>query len=288
MKTKYLYLLLFCILFIGTKSTLKSQVIWSANPDKSLTTVFSRFDITGYTTGTSCLDKDAPNPTATTPIDPIYGKHWQINKPMNRKRAEFARSNGLILSEGLDCYLGWRWKISSVPALNKGIAVFQCKTEDGSGGPDTQNYPFTLEYNGTNLTLACFGPGNPDWQAGTSIGDRRTTVWTQPVASDKWVTIEFHVKFSRDPTVGFIEFWFNGVQQTLMNSGYKEYQVVLTNDNKRAYHKTNDGNQVYFKWGAYGRNACNFDITTNYVDLRAGKTYEDAKPSKAPSAMPKI
>ncbi len=287
MKPNHFTFLLISIFLVGTMSSLRSQVIWSTDPTKSLTTVFYRFDITGYTTGTSCLDKDAPNPTASTPIDPIYGKHWQINKPANRKRAEFARSNGLILSEGLDCYLGWRWKLTSIPRLNQGLAIFQYKTEDGSAGPDTQNYPFNLSYDGTTVSLNCYGPGYPDWSVGSSITNRLTTVWQKAVSQNEWVSFVFHIKVSRDPTIGFIEFWFNDVQQTLTNSNYKEYQVVLSADKKRAYHKTNDGNQVYFKWGAYGGSACNFDITTDYVDLRAGNTYEDAKPSEVTSSIAK-
>lgn len=275
-KLIYTYLVA-AVLILTTITTVKSQVIWHGDPDKGIRDVFYRFDITGYTSGDFCLDAVNADPSATTAIDSVHGKHWQIHKPVNRKRAEFARTNGFIPQEDGEYYFGWRWKISSKPSLNKGLAVFQCKTEEGANKPSTQNYPFTLEYDGTNLSLACFGPGYPDWSVGSSITNRKTTIWRKAVPQDKWVTFAFHVKFSRSETVGFIEFWYNGEKQTLTNSNYKEYQVILADDNTRAYHKTNDGNQVYFKWGSYGINACEFEITTKYDEMRVGSSYEDVK-----------
>ncbi|WP_167607015.1 heparin lyase I family protein [Maribellus sediminis] len=263
------------LLLIIYAAPVKSQVIWYGDPNQGLRDVFYRFDITGYTSGEYCVDNVTADPTMSTPTDSIHGKHWEIFKPANRKRAEFARTKGFIPQENGEYYFGWRWKISSSPSLNKGIAVFQCKTEAGTNKPSTQNYPFTLEYDGTNLALACFGPGYPDWSVGSSITNRKTTIWRQAVPQDKWVTFVFHVNFSRDESVGFIEFWYNGEQQTLMNSNYKEYQVTLSDNNKRAYHKTNDGNQVYFKWGSYGKNACEFNITTKYDEMRVTHNFEE-------------
>lgn len=266
---------LYTAVLLILSAPVKSQVIWYGDPNKDLRNVFYRFDITGYTSGDYCVDNVTADPTASTPTDSVYGKHWEINKPANRKRAEFARTNGFIPQEDGEYYFGWRWKITSSPTLNKGIAVFQCKTEAGTNNPSTQNYPFTLEYDGTNLALACFGPGYPDWTEGSSITNRKTTIWRQAVSQDQWVTFAFHVKFSRNGELGFIEFWYNGEQQTLTNLNYKEYQVVLSEDKKRAYHKTNDGNQVYFKWGAYGKNACEFNITTKYDEMRVANSYEE-------------
>jgi hypothetical protein len=59
-----------------------------------------------------------------------------------------------------------------------------------------------------------------------------------------------------------------------MNSNFKEYQVVLANNDTRAYHKTMDSSQVYMKWGAYGQGACNMDITVDFDEMRVATTYD--------------
>lgn len=277
---KYILLFSLSMFLIASNLSLNAQVLWHADPNSSLKSVFYRFDITGSSSG-SCADGDNPDPTVSTPTDGTYGKHWQIYKPKNRKRAEFARTEGTSSSyspsEGDVFYLGWRWKIKSTPDVAGGIAVFQCKTDDGNNSvPNTQNYPFNIGYGNGKLTVSCYGPGEDHyWENGTSITTQKTTVWEGSVSEDQWVKLVFKIKVSSNKNTGYIEFYYNGVKQTLMNSDYKDYQVTLSSDKKRAYHKTNDGKQIYFKWGSYNANSCNFATTTSYDEMRIAKSYNE-------------
>ncbi len=42
-------------------------------------------------------------------------------------------------------------------------------------------------------------------------------VWSQPQARGRWTDFTVHVKWSKDPSVGFVELWVNGARQTFSN-----------------------------------------------------------------------
>jgi hypothetical protein len=51
-----------------------------------------------------------------------------------------------------------------------------------------------------------------------SSGDSSRPFWQGPqLASNRWYDLVYRVKLSRDPTVGFVEVWLDGVQQKLVN-----------------------------------------------------------------------
>lgn len=262
--------------------TLNSQVIWSADPDTSTNpnSFFRRLDSGNYPQDYCYVTGDeqgVPSSKVTTVNDAEFGKVWKISKPKNRKRAEFARTEGDINyfapKEGDDIYIGWRWKITSTPTINEEVAVWQWK---GSGSEDFhQNYPLNMEYDG-DLTLNAFGP---DWYGGNFPSSRKAILWRKTVPQDTWVTLVVHIKVSKsDKTAkdGFVEFWFNGVKQTLNQGTSSLYKVDLSSDSKRAYHRTNDGTTVYPKWGIYNRNSCVFEANAYFDEMKIGHTLNDA------------
>jgi hypothetical protein len=290
--------LLFC-LSIVTSYSLDAQVLWYGDPNLSVNDNFRRLDPDGNSnpTGDRCVDDPSNPPFVTKLTDSEFGKFWRITKPTSRKRAEFARTTGDVNSfvpqKAGTYYYGWRWRINATPNLIDGIAVFQWKTDDGGDiNNNKQNYPFNMEYDGSVLHLNAFGPAEPNWNRPGSISQRRTTLWQQAIQEDTWVTFVIKVKVedtydgSNNRYDGYIEFWFNGVKQTLSNINFDEYQVVLANSNTRAYHKTFDGVEVYPKWGSYNENACDFEVLTDYDDMRVALTYPEALPSNSNDGNP--
>lgn len=299
LKGFYTYIVsVFMVLFLVQE--LNAQVLWYGDPNLSVNDNFRRLDPDGNRnpTGGSCVDDPSNPPFVTNPTDIDFGKFWRITKPTSRKRAEFARTTGDINSfvpkKSGTYYYGWRWRISATPNLSDGgIAVFQWKTDQGGNiNTNKQNYPLNMGYDGSELSLNAFGPAEPNWNRPGSITQRQTTLWKQAIPEDKWVT--FVIKLKVEDTYdtgnnrydGYIEFWFNGVQQTLANMDFDEYQVVLANSNTRAYHKTFDGVEVYPKWGAYNENACDFEVITDYDDMRVASTYAEALPSNSNDGDP--
>ncbi|MFD0835639.1 T9SS type A sorting domain-containing protein [Mariniflexile aquimaris] len=291
------FVLILSLLFFGYE--VNAQVLWYGDPNLSVNDNFRRLDSDGNSnpTGTECVDDPNNVPFVTTPVDAEFGKFWRVTKPTSRKRAELARTTGDVNSfvpqNGGTYYYGWRWRINATPNLTGGIAVFQWKTDDGGDiNNNKQNYPFNMEYDGTFLSLHAFGPAEPNWNRPGSITQRRTTLWKQAVSENQWVSfvVKVNVADSYDSVnnryQGYIEFWFNGVQQTLSNSDFDQYQVVLANANTRAYHKTFDGIEVYPKWGAYNQNACDFEVITDFDDMRVASTYLEALPSGSNGGNP--
>ena len=191
-------LTLFTILILGFHSV-SAQVVWSGDPTKNHRTQFAAFDIHGYNDSGSCGDNNHEDPTLSTVNDAQFGNVWRIRKKKGRKRAELARplmlkSPGQVVNpnrpfppignndflapeKGQTLYYGWRMKIKSNPGINGGISIWQWKTSGGQVN-STQNYPLTMGYNGTSISLSAYGPAYPTWNsAGGSISKRKTTIW---------------------------------------------------------------------------------------------------------------
>ena len=270
---RIIIIILLTLLYICTET--QSQVVWYGDPDKSLTSVFYRFDAGNYP-GDECPGGDGTAvSTAGTVIDPVYGKVWKVNKPLNRKRGELARTS-YIPAEGQTLYYGWRWKMESTPKLTAGSAVFQWKTDAGGLPGNTQNYPLNLGYGNESLSLNIYGPCYPESNScGGSISDGLITLWSKPVKEGEWVSIALKLKLSRDQNVGEVELWFNGVKQSFTNTPAKRYSINLSADKKTAYHKTSDGYVNYPKWGIYNSASCPFSVNTYYDEMRIGTTLDD-------------
>jgi len=191
--------------------------------------------------------------TITTPSDSKYGTIWKFYKPAGSHRTESHAAAGFTASEGDDIYIGWHSKLD-MPANIQSNAVFQWKAYSYNPAvePMTQNYPIVFKTTSAgNLDLMHFAPGK--------IG---TVVWSIPLSRNTWNDFVLRLKVSRNGTVGFMEFWYNGVKQD------------LTGGTQRYYARTLDADFCDPKWGAYGADATTI---TNYVSgLRIASSYREA------------
>jgi hypothetical protein len=197
--------------------------------------------------------------TITAETDPVYGQVWKFYKPAGSHRTEGHGAKNFQAAEGDDIFIGWRSKLD-IPQNQNTNAVFQWKAY-GSGQPMTQNYPIVLSTttSGT-IHLMHFAPGK--------IG---TEVWVAPLSRNVWNSIVMRIKVSRDGAVGFIEFWYNGVKQTLVN-GTQRYPA-----------RTLDADFCDPKFGVYGGDPA---AITNYVQgAKIAATYAEAAPSGGGSTL---
>jgi hypothetical protein len=179
-----------------------------------------------------------------------YGKIWRFYKPAGSNRCEVHAAKGFQAAEGDDIYLGWRSQLA-MPANTTTNAVFQWKAY---GSNMTQNFPVVIKTNSSgNITLWHFAPG----QVGTQL-------WNTPLALNAWNTFVLRLKVSRDATVGFIEFWYNGTKQ------------MLSNGSQRYYARTLDAEYCDPKWGVYG--ASSTEIYNRVHALKIGSSYADVAP----------
>lgn len=284
---------------IITFYNLEAQVRWHANPDLSTKAddFFRRLDVDASSTEGLC-NPSTTKPTVTVVTEGNYGKVWKITKPKGRQRAELSRTEGDRFTlgnfnhrAGSGYYYAWRWKIDVEGSLtdDDNITVWQWKTA-GEGG--SQNYPLNMEYTkGGKLKLEAWGPClqsngsiSSKWDdCDGTITRRRTTLATVSVPENTWVDLVVRIVKDDDPNKGSVEFWVNGIKQTLGNTDAREYRVKLDRTLKKAYHRTNDGSlnsahSVYPKWGSYNSDACKFKTTTYYDEMRVTSTLSDALP----------
>ena len=262
----------------------KATIFWYGDPSLSTYQVFGTFDTHGYTNG-ACADNPNNTPICNHVLDPIFNRNvWHIHKPVERKRAEVAGTDGTVNSfvpvAGEEIYIGYHWRMSNSPSLNAGLIVFQWK----SIGRNLQDYPFKVQYDGSNLSMSCTGPKYNGGVDTGSVSGFTTTIWQHPLsaaaAATNWCGLVYHVKISPNPAVGFIEVYYNGQLQTLMNSNPDTAStgVILTNNNTRAMCCTWDISGNDCKWGAYDGVACNYVSDVFYDHMRITTTLNEALP----------
>ncbi|HVM46418.1 MAG TPA: heparin lyase I family protein [Candidatus Acidoferrum sp.] len=216
--------------------TAQATLLWDGNATNGLS-VFKLINIEG-TNGSS----------VTAVSDPIYGTVWQFYKALNDHRCEAHGAAGINPAVGQTYYIGWRTRfvMPTAASLN---AIFQWKAY---GEPMLQNYPITIAPGGGVLSLNQFNPSDAGGQ---------TTLWSTPVVTNAWVSHVLAINVSTQDYGGYIEYWYNGAQQT------------FSTGTNRFYCRTFDGTSVDPKWGVYGG-----DIYTviDYVSgLRIGTAYAD-------------
>jgi hypothetical protein len=244
-------------------AALRADLQWHGDPARGRA-VFNNLNFEGaerHSAGTG---------TITPATDPVHGPIWRVFKPAADKRAEIRGAAGWsdhggkggVMQPGVPYYLGWRYKFTMAAPTAKGWACFQWKSYPDPANPAsfTQNYPFTMGYDGRTLSLTAHGP---DWM---QHRDRVVQVWKHPVKIGEWVDIVLVVCPSLDPAVGYIEIYFNGEPQRLLTGG------------TRFHHKTMDGLEVAPKWGAYGGGAIGTEITVDLADLRIGTDLASVRP----------
>ena len=266
--------------YLSVFTSAQAQVLWYGDPDETLNNVFYRFDTQVSSNQSNCSNLSSSTPTASTVIDPDYGKVWKVNKQTNRKRAEIARTVPAYASEGETYYYGWRWKITSTSPIEDEVTVWQWKSATNSGAePIQQNYPLNMEYDGTHLTLNAFGT----YDLGGFQQSRRSVIWEKNVSPGQWVSLVVKIKLARHNAIsggGTVEFWFNGQKQNLTNGNApginnRLYSVKFNGaDRTKAYHRTMDGGTVYPKWGSYNLVSCDYNITTYYDEMRIGQSLD--------------
>lgn len=173
---------------------------------------------------------------------------WKYLKPAGSHRTETRGAKGFQAQEGDNIYIGWTSKIY-MPTNLKTEAVFQWKSYPTAGS--LQNHPLMLRTKNGKLELQHFDDNHV-----------ATVPWSTNLSTGDWLKFVIRMKVSRNPSVGYIEFWYNGVKQT------------FTNGSQRLYCRTLDVDDCDPKWGVYGGDASQ---ATHFVKkIRIGTSYSDA------------
>lgn len=186
--------------------------------------------------------------SVTTINDETSTLCWKFLKPAGSHRAEGHGAKNYQANEGADIYIGWTSKLY-MPTTLKTDAVFQWKSYPTDGS--LQNHPVMLRTRNSKLELELFDSNHV-----------ATVPWSTNLSTSTWLKLVLRMKISRNASVGFIEFWYNGVKQT------------FSNGSQRVYCRTLDSDYCDPKWGVYGGDAS--QVTNIVKKIRIASTYSEA------------
>ena len=94
-----------------------------------------------------------------------------------------------------------------------------------------------------------------------------TEFWRGPATTGVWIDLIVHIKFSEDPSEGFVEVWRDGHRQTMENG------------EERIYGETIDGDTGYVKLGYYRASSHEAPGVVFHDGFRVGASLADVAPA---------
>jgi hypothetical protein len=215
----------------------RSGLIWEADPAKAE----ANFKNVEVSAGTSFSVID----------DPQFGKVFRFSRnTAGANRCEAKGAAGYDTKEGDLVYVHVRYKLVAPQNITL-TGIMQWKTYDTPGHPNDLNFPLLFRPIGGRLTLQAYKPA--------------ADLWSIPTPIDTWFEVVIAIYQSYDQSKGWVEFWYNGEQQTL-KGGAARYTC-----------KTLAGGDVNPKWGIYGTNSSAKPVSASYIrELRIGSDYISA------------
>ena len=104
----------------------------------------------------------------------------------------------------------------------------------------------------------------------TLLADGATTLWSAPLVLGVWHDFIFHVKFSPNAAVGFVEVWLDGKQALA-----KTYRPTMY-----------AGGQVYLKQGLYRKASITQTAVIYHAGMIEGETLQDVTLAPLPVPTP--
>lgn len=226
-----------------------ANLIWYADPAKG-DAVFKSMNTDG-----GC--------TVTIIDDAEHGKVRKFNRPPGVNRCEAKGAAGYDTKEGDVVYVGMRYKIDAPMDLTV-TSIFQWKTYDTPGHPNTLNFPLLIRPSAGKLNVEAHKLATGGAGGGLSGGN---VIWSIPTPIGQWFTIVLGIKQSYDPKVGWVEVYYNGQQQKLADG------------TTRLSCQTLDGGNIDPKWGMYGTTSSPKPQSSSTIgDIRIAKDYASAAP----------
>jgi len=170
-------------------------------------------------------------------------------------RSHLVKTN--LFSEGLERYIGWS---TYVPADHANptswFNMAQLGYADGTMPPTL----FALEYGGYFSLVY-------------DATSQRIRKWRSTVPlKGAWHDFAIRILFHRNPNIGFVEFWVDGVPQTMANGGKRIYYSTLNPQNRDGalghLHISNYRNRGQMQWS-----------TIYYDSVKVGDSYVAVNPA---------
>jgi len=161
--------------------------------------------------------------------------------------SERSEVSGPTFKEGQDLYFRDLIRVPSANSYSAPWQIIHQLHEHDWGGPPG---------------IAVFLDNERDLKLGA--GDSSPIFWhsAQPLEHDRWYALVYRVKLSRDPGIGFVEVWLDGVPQRLENG------------ETRIYGQTIQTSSTYLKAGIYRSKSSTGTSIIEHDDIVVGTSYD--------------
>ena len=233
----------------------RAAVIWSADTSRG-TGVFETLDIM-ETGGTVTVANDPLGQFGNVYKYYLPDEPSGFGKERTESKGTVTPSGNYQLANNRDYYVGWRAMWNPMPSSPGWVALFQLHGYGPSGQP-------------APLVFRLLGDGNLSAQNGVTGGNN--DFWNVPLKLNAWQTFVVHVYISSSASVGYVEIWYNGVQQTLAGGVTRLFCQTLD---------PTSGSYDALKWGVYRSGAMDGTgpATAYMSDAKLGDTYADVDPN---------
>ena len=156
---------------------------------------------------------------------PFQGSHWgrfEVQAGDEAASGNRAEVTGPDFDEGDERWIRQAIYVPTGTATESGWRLVAQFHNLGGGSPPVALF---LESGGSGLS---FEVGH---------GDSSTFDWNGPaIQRNRWYDVVLHLRFSSNPSVGFVEVYLNGQRQTMTNGQPRRYRATL--EDGGAYYKT--------------------------------------------------
>lgn len=195
---------------------------------------------------------ECPAPGALSIETDGAGDYFRFQKSVGTYRCEVrgvrVDGAGYAFAENETYWLGWEQNLGFTSEGPEGDRVsWQWKSYPNAD----QNYPLLMRVDNGRLYLTYVAPGGV-W----------STLWSTPVETGIWNDIALGIHTSGSETGGWVELYYNGIQQTFSDGS--------TRFTGRTWDSANQP-----KWGAYDRDNTAYEIVNRVRQPRIGTTLGD-------------
>lgn len=249
------FLTVFCGFFLCLST--RATVLWQSDTNRG-TGIFEGLE---EAPGTIVITNDPLNQQGF-----VYNYNTWDDTNYAKERCESrgtkTPSGNFRVSYTNDYYIGWRAMWNPMPIDGEWVALWQM-------------HGYGVTGQGAPLVLRCVnGDGNLYMQNGANGVD--TNFWHTKFKTDVWQNFVVHVYLSTNFTQGYVEIWYNGVQQTFNNGQTRWYGPTWDNVDGSWQDSYN-----LFKWGVYRSGSLNGKgpAAAYMTDAKIGTTYADVDPT---------
>jgi hypothetical protein len=227
-----------------------SAVLWEADPSKGLD-VFQSLE---RSPGTISV---ADDPKKTYGRSYLY-ETWDHGSKERCESKGHRLPDGSVLTyarPGETYYVGWRSLWNPMP-IKRGRWIAFWQLHHYGAGPG-----------GGPLALRTLGDGKLHLQY-TPPNGSDLHIWSTTLSLNEWNSFVVGFRVSRSPSDGWIEFWYNGVQQRLINGSTRYPAAVLKPG----------ADYVTDKWGVYRSHPVDGRARAYLNHARVATSYAEAAP----------